>query len=465
MLQNFVNEVLDIFNENLNSVIQYGSSIYTENNTDIDLIIVLNNKKIKRDLIELKLLKEKYSNLNLDLQLIYFEEVFSSEYFSIYNHGNYILDALKSSIVLYGNNPFSNLQLRLPLKWTTLYNQNQLYIFRARQEFIGYTRRSDDNNSNFHYKKLIYIMQDILCLEQEDIPPKEHIINLFKQKYPDIFSDQEWELFDGKSILTLGDALELYEALYSLSIQIVKKLDDKVKVKRINIDDMITEFVIASPDKVIILLDGLPSIPDQKYIINELVRNGYSVFFPRYLGTWESKGKFLQNSPIKEINSLIDKLQTGLTTPAGDVIKFKEINLISTSFGGAIGLSIQDSDFIKSNIALSPVTDFTLIDMKGLGKFLSNMFSGAYRFEQKDWEKLSSGKILSPMKMNYKNQKKYLILGGMGDPEVTPEQLEKFANKNKLKMKLYDNQKHISFSKLKDDLLTEVLLFLNKNEK
>ena len=43
----------------------------------------------------------------------------------------------------------------------------------------------------------------------------------------------------------------------------------------------------------IILLDGLPSNPLSKnQLMQKLAEYNYDVFFPRYEGTWESKGDF-----------------------------------------------------------------------------------------------------------------------------------------------------------------------------
>ncbi|HXA84776.1 MAG TPA: hypothetical protein VNZ47_06875, partial [Candidatus Dormibacteraeota bacterium] len=64
--------------------------------------------------------------------------------------------------------------------------------------------------------------------------------------------------------------------------------------------------------KVIILCDGMPSMPGKQQLMAFLAAKGYWVFYPRYRGSWESGGKFLQQSPHKDILDVIDELPKGV---------------------------------------------------------------------------------------------------------------------------------------------------------
>lgn len=44
--------------------------------------------------------------------------------------------------------------------------------------------------------------------------------------------------------------------------------------------------------KVIILCDGMPSIPRKQPLMSFLAQKGYWVFYPRYRGAWEAAGSF-----------------------------------------------------------------------------------------------------------------------------------------------------------------------------
>ena len=59
-------------------------------------------------------------------------------------------------------------------------------------------------------------------------------------------------------------------------------------------------------DKVIILCDGMPSIPRKQVLVEFLAGKGYWVFYPRWRGAWESGGQFLERSPHEDILDVVD---------------------------------------------------------------------------------------------------------------------------------------------------------------
>src|ERR1700753_2643583 len=64
--------------------------------------------------------------------------------------------------------------------------------------------------------------------------------------------------------------------------------------------------------KVILLCDGMPSIPRKQGLMAFLSKQGYWVFYPRYRGAWESSGEFLRRSPHEDILDLIGELPKGV---------------------------------------------------------------------------------------------------------------------------------------------------------
>ena len=76
--------------------------------------------------------------------------------------------------------------------------------------------------------------------------------------------------------------------------------------------DIVAEFLPASrPRKrqnLIILCDGMPSIPRKQPLPEFLTGKGYWVIYPRYRGAWESGGQFLQKSPHEDILDVLDEL-------------------------------------------------------------------------------------------------------------------------------------------------------------
>src|SRR5438874_13607522 len=60
--------------------------------------------------------------------------------------------------------------------------------------------------------------------------------------------------------------------------------------------------------KLIILCDGMPSVPRKQALAQVLAQKGYWVIYPRWRGAWESGGRFLENSPDKDVSDIINEL-------------------------------------------------------------------------------------------------------------------------------------------------------------
>jgi dipeptidyl aminopeptidase/acylaminoacyl peptidase len=64
--------------------------------------------------------------------------------------------------------------------------------------------------------------------------------------------------------------------------------------------------------RVIILCDGMPSIPRKQALVEFLASKGFWVVYPRYRGAWESGGDFLKRPPHEDILDVIDELPKGI---------------------------------------------------------------------------------------------------------------------------------------------------------
>ena len=86
-----------------------------------------------------------------------------------------------------------------------------------------------------------------------------------------------------------------------------------MKIYRGRINEIIFEFTPPqkSSQGVIIICDGLPSVPNRKELMTILADKGFVVVFPRYKGTWESDGEFLKESPVKDIEEILQVIKTG----------------------------------------------------------------------------------------------------------------------------------------------------------
>ena len=147
----------------------------------------------------------------------------------------------------------------------------------------------------------------------------------------------------------------------------------------------------------IMLLDGLPSNPlNKEKLMENLAKKNYDVFFPRYEGTWESKGEFLKRSPSEIIIEFISILKRGIKIKNKEY-KAKKIFILGSSFGGGIGLDIaSQQDLIDKICVTSPVISFRKVKgIETLENFLKNAHKDHYHFNPKNWKKLIKDKILN----------------------------------------------------------------------
>lgn len=187
--------------------------------------------------------------------------------------------------------------------------------------------------------------------------------------------------------------------------------------------------------KVIILCDGMPTVPSKRALMAFLAKKGYWVFHPRYRGSWESGGKFLRKSPECDILDVIDQLPHGfIDLLSGKKYRLRptKLYLLGGSFGGPAVILASRHPRVTKGIALCPV-----VDWNQLGKsdrldtkpyFLKEAFGSAYRFTLKDWNKLKSGRFYSSIATQKTiNGKKLLIIQTKDDKSVRWQPVAKFA--------------------------------------
>lgn len=240
--------------------------------------------------------------------------------------------------------------------------------------------------------------------------------------------------------------------------------------------DIIFEFSPQSDGKmrgVIIVCDGLPSMPKQKELISYLASRGFFVIFPRYRGTWESGGEFLKASPTKDIEEVINLLKQGKITElyAGRTfdVKKEKVYLIGSSFGGTVALSLLNNRSVSKIVALSPIVNIKRHndkkkeqDLVWLGGFIKRAFGEGYRFNDKNWEKMILGEIFNPpQKIAPKRAKDILILYDKSDSEIDYRKIEDYALKNGIEIIAWENIGHLSFSKLPKEAWNKIIDWLN----
>jgi hypothetical protein len=173
-----------------------------------------------------------------------------------------------------------------------------------------------------------------------------------------------------------------------------------------------------SSGKVIILFDGLPSVPAKKSVMEFFAKRGYWVFHFRYRGTWESGGMFLKDSAERDAKDVLDGLSRGFSELWGArtfKINNPQFYFLASSFGGCVALLGSHDPRVKKVFVLSPVVDWREEGKKEplnvLARFVEKAFGTVYRVRPEDWKKLVSGKFMNPVldKRPFDGKKIYIV--------------------------------------------------------
>jgi pimeloyl-ACP methyl ester carboxylesterase len=221
--------------------------------------------------------------------------------------------------------------------------------------------------------------------------------------------------------------------------------------------------------RVIILCDGMPSIPRKQGLCEFLAAKGFWVVYPRYRGAWESDGQFLRRSPHEDILDVVDELPKGLTE-----IAFRrrfdlspdQIFVIGGSFGGAAAILASLDSRVNRVVANCPVTDWTILDEAekmetnysptlshrtrkdgppNYAAYIRAAFGNAYRLSDANWEKLRSGNFYSPWQRRAEiDAAKVMMIHAMDDPYVPYEGSVRFAEETGVKLKSVSRGGHLS---------------------
>lgn len=224
--------------------------------------------------------------------------------------------------------------------------------------------------------------------------------------------------------------------------------------------DIVTEFLPPARrgkrQRVIVLCDGMPSIPRKQPLAEFLAAKGYWVFYPRYRGAWESGGEFLERSPHEDILDVIGGLQNEFRELAFERrfrVRSDEVFVIGGSFGGAAALLCSLDERVKKVIANCPVVDWSILSREqkketsnpSYAAYIREAFGQAYRISDRNWKKLSNGRFYGP---TYHAREitaaKIMMFHAQDDPYVPFQTVVRFANRTGARLKLFHRGGHLS---------------------
>lgn len=216
---------------------------------------------------------------------------------------------------------------------------------------------------------------------------------------------------------------------------------------------IVTEFLPpAQPsNKVLIFCDGMPGLPGNAKVMHFFRKKGFWTFYPRYRGTWESDGQFLKHCPSKDILDVIDELDNGKEFESfADGEQFSiadpEIYVIGISFGGPAALLASLDDRVQKVITIAGVVDWTVDKhMDWLRQFVAQGFGNGYRFEDSDWDKLSTGELYQPtVHVDAFDGKKILMIHATDDDVVPYAPTKQFAEQIGAELMTFKRGGHLS---------------------
>lgn len=208
--------------------------------------------------------------------------------------------------------------------------------------------------------------------------------------------------------------------------------------------------------KLIVLCDGMPSIPRKQPLADFLAAKGFWVMYPRYRGVWESGGEFLAKSPHEDIVDILDELPKELKEIAfGQRFPLAPdcVFVIGGSFGGAAAILLSLDPRVQGVVANCPVVDWGILDKaegaetsrQNYAKYIREAFGRAYRLSDANWNKLRSGSFYNPWYHRKEiDGSKVLMFHAKDDPNVPYTQTRKFAEITGARLKTLERGGHIS---------------------
>lgn len=254
-----------------------------------------------------------------------------------------------------------------------------------------------------------------------------------------------------------------------------KKPDILIHRTRIG-KDIVAEFAIPlskkhqKEGKVAVLAGGAPGMPSKNALIEFLALKGFYVINPRYRGTWESGGKFLEKNPTFDIKEVIDAFSKPLISfyeeKSYAFPKKSNVYIFASSFGGPAGFLLSRDTRVKKVVTLSAVCDWRddcgVEPLDELDQMTKLIYGEGYRLAPNAWKKLKKGNFYNPMTSLEKiDGAKILMLHAEDDDIVHAHATQDFADATGAKLLVSEEGGHFGLSEMMNpDTWKEIAKFL-----
>ena len=208
--------------------------------------------------------------------------------------------------------------------------------------------------------------------------------------------------------------------------------------------------------QLIILCDGMPSIPRKQSLAEFIAQRGFWVVYPRYRGAWESGGEFLEKSPHEDIIDILNELPANIEEIAfGQRFRLapEQIFVIGGSFGGAASILLSLDPRVKRVVANCPVVDWSILgkaekaetSKANYAEYIRCAFGNAYRLSEANWQKLRAGDFYNPWHHRHAiDGSKVLIFHAKDDSNVPYERTRELSKVSGAQLKTLKRGGHLS---------------------
>ncbi|HET9783833.1 MAG TPA: alpha/beta fold hydrolase [Terriglobales bacterium] len=207
---------------------------------------------------------------------------------------------------------------------------------------------------------------------------------------------------------------------------------------------------------VIMLCDGMPSMPRKQPLVEWLAAKDYWVIYPRWRGAWESEGDFLAQSPERDLSDILDALPGGMRESAFGrrfAPRPRNVFVIGGSFGGAAAILSTLDRRVTAAVANCPVVDWSILDSEqrketsnpSYAAYIREAFGAGYRLSARNWNRLKTGRFFNPAaRVAELDGGKLLLFHAQDDPYVPWRGVERFARQAGCRLKLLERGGHLS---------------------